>query len=81
MNLVKYRTNNVFPGLRDVETIFDRFFRNDALFEGSSDRGFSPALNLATEKDEFLVTAELPGVKAEDIELKIDQGILTISGE
>lgn len=81
MNLVKYRTNNLFPGMRDMESFFDRFFSNDALFADSRVGGFNPTMNLATEGDQYLVSLELPGVTAEDIELQMDQGVLTITGE
>ena len=40
-----------------------------------------PLLNIFETKDEFVLVAELPGVKKEGIHLTIDNGLLTISGE
>lgn len=40
-----------------------------------------PALNFAEKPKEYIVTAELPGMRKEDIKVSIDNGMLTISGE
>lgn len=72
MTLMKYRSNNLFP----FETMMDRFFKQD-----SEESTFLPAVNFAEDKEGFVLSAELPGVKLEDIELRLDQGVLTLSGE
>ena len=43
--------------------------------------GWSPALDIYEEKDNFILKAELPGMKKEDIEVSLHEGSLTISGE
>ncbi len=40
-----------------------------------------PALNLTEEGDNFFVRAELPGVKAESVEISVVEGRLVIRGE
>jgi HSP20 family protein len=40
-----------------------------------------PALNLAEDKDEFVVTAELPGMSEKDVTIDYCDGVLTIKGE
>ena len=40
-----------------------------------------PLLNIYEEPDRLVVTAELPGVKAEDLELSIEGETLTIQGK
>lgn len=51
---------------------FPRFF----------DRGFwHPSVDLAETAGEFIVRANLPGMKREDIELTVDENSLTIQGE
>ena len=59
--------------------LFDSFFRE-------LDRPFSgykawPAIDVAEEKDSILVRAEVPGCKADDIEISVYGNKLTISGE
>src|SRR5205807_9988386 len=43
--------------------------------------GWSPALDLYDNKENFLVKAEVPGMKKEDIEISLHDGVLTVSGE
>ncbi|MEW6357746.1 MAG: Hsp20/alpha crystallin family protein [Planctomycetota bacterium] len=40
-----------------------------------------PALNIWNKGDDIVVSAELPGVKADEIELSVTQNALTIKGE
>ena len=43
--------------------------------------GWTPAVDLFEDKDNFVVRAELPGMKKEDIDLSLHDGSLSISGE
>ena len=40
-----------------------------------------PAVDIKEEADRFLITADLPGVDPKDIEITMDEGVLTIKGE
>ncbi len=40
-----------------------------------------PAVDIKEEADRFLITADLPGVDPKDIEITMDDGVLTIKGE
>lgn len=58
------------------------------LFSGISSSAYSrvqagvfPALNLTEDKDHYFVRAELPGVKAEDLDIQATSKGLSISGE
>jgi HSP20 family protein len=42
---------------------------------------WAPALDISERKDAYLVSVELPGVKLEDLEITLDDGLLTIQGE
>jgi len=42
---------------------------------------WSPAVDIAEDEKEFLVKAELPEVKKEDVHVSVENGVLTISGE
>jgi len=42
---------------------------------------FIPAVDVQEEKDRFVVKADLPGVRPEDIEVTAEKGILTLRGE
>ena len=90
MNVIRYHNQ----GRSDLAQTFDRFAalrdEMDRLFDGSfgpvfrtpgSFSRWAPALDVYQDKDQFTVVAELPGLKKEDIELSLQKGVLTISGE
>ena len=43
--------------------------------------GFAPTLNVAESEEGFEVTVELPGMKAEEVQVEMKNGDLWISGE
>jgi HSP20 family protein len=50
--------------------------------QGSSQAtAWAPALDISERKDAYLVTVELPGVEPEDLEVTLEDGLLTIQGE
>ena len=42
---------------------------------------WAPALDISERKDAYLVTIELPGVEADDLQITFEDGLLTIQGE
>ncbi len=40
-----------------------------------------PSVDIREEHDRFLITADVPGVDPKDIEITMDNGILSIKGE
>jgi HSP20 family protein len=46
-----------------------------------SQRNWVPAVDIFEEKERFVVRADVPGVNPADIEINMDKGILTVSGE
>ena len=54
----------------------------DQNFEAAArDASWTPAVDIHEEAQRFLVRADLPGVKATDIEVTADKGVLTLRGE
>ena len=47
----------------------------------ASTQAWAPALDISERKDAYLVTVELPGVTARDVEIMFEDGLLTIQGE
>lgn len=65
---------------REMDWLFDQALRQNG--EEESLRGsWSPAMDIFEDKEKVLVTAELPGLTRDDIQLQIDNNVLTISGE
>jgi len=48
---------------------------------GTRGQGFVPALDLSETADGFLVEAAVPGLKPEDVEVTVENNVLTIKGE
>ena len=48
---------------------------------GTTPAAWAPAVDISERKDAYLVAAELPGVKADDLEITFEDGLLTIQGE
>ena len=63
----------------EMDDLFDGFFRGlDRPFAGYK---AWPAIDVAEEEDAIIVRAEVPGCKADDIEISVHGNVLTISGE
>ena len=65
---------------KELDNMFDVNRRGDdtSRIEGSD---WTPAVDIKEEDGRYLLHADLPGVKAEDIEVSMDKGVLTIKGE
>jgi HSP20 family protein len=42
---------------------------------------WAPALDISERKDAYLVTVELPGVEFDDLQVTLEDGLLTVQGE
>ena len=66
---------------RDLESEVDRLLQGVNLtFQGLRLTRRYPLLNLYELPDQFILTAELPGAKADDLEITVASGILTLKG-
>ena len=64
-------------------TRWDPFAEMSRLLEqGAGERGtMRPEVDIFEEKDAIVVKAELPGVDAKDVDVTVEDGLLTISGQ
>ena len=90
MSLIRYQTPEIamwpsldrWANLRDeLDTLFESPFwagsgRQTQLFSG-----WTPALDLYQNNDNVVAIVELPGMRKEDIEISLQDGMLIISGE
>jgi HSP20 family protein len=86
------RMNNPLFDLRnEIDTLFDRFFSGSPFgpFGGPPDAqplrqrfgGMMPKVDVSETEREIQIVAELPGLKQEDVELSLDNDLLTLRGE
>ena len=71
---------------RDVNRLFDEFFNREfnlTPFEGFGfgETSFSPKLDMKEDAKSVTLSAELPGLNEEDVEITLLDTYLTISGE
>lgn len=67
----------------DVDRLFDEFFRlstsGPQWFGSGSD--VWPKIDITDDEKEVRIVADLPGMEQKDIELSMDDGVLTLRGE
>ena len=69
--------------LNTLRNEINRLFENPLADFGGSEvfNTWAPAVDLYENKDNLVVTAELPGMKKEDIDISLHEDALTIAGE
>ena len=83
-SLWREELNPISSFRREMDRLFDDFFRTPAPGRFGDFGGMSanwPSIDVKDRGDELIVTAEVPGMTDKDVDLFIDNGILTIRGE
>jgi HSP20 family protein len=82
MNIVKW---NPFRELEDIQTRLNRVFNEAPVRRTEGDGLFfadwTPAVDIQETDKEYLIKAELPEIKKEDVKVEVLDGVLTIEGE
>jgi len=69
-----------FAPLFNFRRELDRLF-NDRFGQQGGFAAWNPAVDVREDNNNIFLDVELPGIKPEDVDLSVDNGILTISGE
>jgi len=75
MNLVRWEP------LREMDEFFRQYSPFFARERQRDNGGWTPTANVTETEREFLIKAELPEVKREDVKITLDNDVITISGE
>ena len=62
-------------------TLFNRNQEGSGWLQPLAEADWSPAVDIAEEESCFKITADLPDVKKEDVNVTVENGVLTLSGE
>lgn len=83
MNVTRFEPWNLVNLLhQDLDQIAGRRFGlANSDNNGSSVADWVPAVDIVEEKDRYVLRADVPGVKPEDIDVNMENGVLTVSGE
>jgi len=77
-----FRWGHAWDPFHDLEREVDRLLAGVSLtFQGLRFGRQYPAVNVYDLDHELLITAEIPGVKAEDLELTVADGVLMLRGK
>lgn len=77
-----FRWGDAWGTLKDFEQEMDRLLQSIHFSVRGTRAGRPfPAVNLYELEDEYLITAEIPGVNGEDLDLSIAGGVLTLRGK
>ena len=79
MALVRYEPINLFDQFNnEINRFFNVAPRQHA---ANQDRDWMPAVDVREEDDRFVLSADIPGVERKDVEVTMEDGVLTIKGE
>ena len=83
MSMMRWKPIPSLTSIREeMNRLFDDFFagwpeKRRGLLEGE----WAPSVNVAETDENIIVTAELPGVKQDDVDITVADGVLTLKGE
>jgi HSP20 family protein len=72
LNTIQSEMNRLFNSLFDTPT---------RSFSAETTRRWIPAMDLVESDDHYVLHADLPGLAEQDINIELESGVLTISGE
>jgi HSP20 family protein len=78
------RSSSVLDNFGNFQRLIDRFFNQDVFANsrlGLANADWSPSVDVVSQNGSYLVNVDLPGVDPKDIDVKVENGVLTISGE
>src|SRR4029434_4305889 len=86
MNLIRYEPTT-FPLFREMEEMSDRLNRFFGTWTRPNGKelltvtDWTPVVDIQDTDLEYLVKAELPEVRKEDVRVTVENGVLTLQGE
>lgn len=83
MAITQYRDRNWLSPWRELDQMTNQLNRvlGDRGIYDRDDATWLPAVNVEETRDELVLTAELPGMRREDVEIEMENNVLTIRGQ
>jgi len=78
MSLVHYKPVNLFNQFNDE---LNRHFSMTREGAANQEHAWQPAVDIREEESCYLITADVPGVNSKDIDVTLEDGVLSIKGE
>ena len=83
MTITRYRNRNWLNSWNDLDQMtrrLNRLFGERGLVEREA-TSWVPAVDVEEKNDELILTADLPGLTEEDVEISFENGVLTVRGQ
>lgn len=84
MTLQYYRPLGLLGQIqRDMNQLLDKHYSEDEAEDNSKvvTSHWSPAVDIREDENQYVLLADLPGVDAKDIDVTMDDGVLTLKGQ
>jgi HSP20 family protein len=82
MALVRWEPVRELNSLQsEMNRLFNTFFDTPTGGNGNGLRRWVPAMDLVETDDHFVLKADLPGLDAGDVNIEVEDNVLTVSGE
>lgn len=82
--LSRHRGRGFYDPLSEMNRLFEEMFgslaRRAGTAQGSPEAEWAPAIDVLQRDGDLVVRAEIPGAKPEDVDVTVQNGVLTISG-
>jgi HSP20 family protein len=84
--LSRYRGRGFYDPLSEMNRLFGEMFGGPARRQGTGQEqqqvtGWAPAIDVVQRDEDLVVRAEIPGATPEDVDITVQDGVLTISGK
>lgn len=79
MSLIRYQPINLFDNFNDEINRHLGNIRSKAA--ANQERNWAPAVDIREQENCYLLSADIPGVDRENIEITLENGVLTLKGE
>jgi HSP20 family protein len=82
MSLVRWNPGRDLTRMQDdFNRLVNNFFNDDAMETSFGRSSWQPSVDISETPENYLVTAELPGLTKDDVKISYEDGILSIRGE
>jgi len=66
---------------QEMNRLFGSFLETPNAGSSAASRQWIPAMDLVERREHFVLRADLPGVREEDVKIELEDSVLTVSGE
>jgi HSP20 family protein len=82
MALVRWEPVRELTSLQsEMNRLFNTFFDTPTPGNGGTTRRWLPAMDVVETDEHFVLKADLPGLTEEDVDIEVEENVLTVSGE